>query len=446
MENFKSYQIYIDSGIKWIGLIPKHWKVTKYKRLFNFINGNGFPERFQGKNEGEFPFYKVSDINFRGKMITSAINYVSLDDLKENKWNIVKPNSILTAKIGEALKKNHRKINQKNCLIDNNMMALSLNKGSLDYYYYFLSIVDMDWYSNPGTVPSINMRNLREDNLLIPSLEEQDQIAKFLNIKVSQIDDLIVDKEKLIELLEEKRQAIITEAVTKGLNPNVKMKDSGVDWIGEIPEHWNKNKIKYTSYVKGRIGWQGLRSDEFIDEGPHLVTGTDFINGLINWKTCYHISEERYNEAPAIQLKENDLLITKDGTIGKVAIVKGKPERAILNSGIFVTRPLNASYLTEYMYWLLTSEMFKKYIKYMETGSTIKHLYQETFVNFIFPLPDISEQKRIVEFLNVKVREVDSILQEISFQIEKLKDYRQSLIYEAVTGKIDVRDYKKVLS
>ncbi|MFK5709191.1 restriction endonuclease subunit S [Lysinibacillus boronitolerans] len=435
MENFKSYQIYIDSGIKWIGLIPKHWKVTKYKRLFNFINGNGFPERFQGKNEGEFPFYKVSDINFRGKMITSAINYVSLDDLKENKWNIVKPNSILTAKIGEALKKNHRKINQKNCLIDNNMMALSLNKGSLDYYYYFLSIVDMDWYSNPGTVPSINMRNLREDNLLIPSLEEQDQIAKFLNIKVSQIDDLIVDKEKLIELLEEKRQAIITEAVTKGLNPNVKMKDSGVEWIGEIPEHWEMNKLKYLVY---------LRNEKVVENYTLPYVGLENIESKTgNYSPSLGI-EEQLVEGTSSAFYSGDVLFGKlRPYLAKcfVANFKGKCTTELL-----VMKTKENIILSEYLKFLLLTDIYIQVINSSTYGAKMPRANWDFISNLLIPLPNIKEQMEIIKKVKNEITTIDELREELKMQIEKLKEYRQSLIYEAVTGKIDVREYKKVLS
>jgi type I restriction enzyme S subunit len=210
-------------------------------------------------------------------------------------------------------------------------------------------------------------------------------------------------------------------------------KDSGVEWIGEIPEEWEISKIKFTTYVKGRIGWQGLRADEFIDEGPYLVTGTDFIDGLVNWNTCYHISMERYNEAPSIQLKENDLLITKDGTIGKVAIVKNKPKYAILNSGIFVTRPQNSAYLTEFMYWILNSQIFNRFIEYMSIGSTIVHLYQQTFQNFSFPITDLNEQKAIANFLDQKTAEIDGLIADKGKLIELLQGKRQAIIGEAVT-------------
>lgn len=215
------------------------------------------------------------------------------------------------------------------------------------------------------------------------------------------------------------------------MNRGALYRDTNIHWIGEIPKHWKTTKIKYTTYVKGRIGWQGLKSEEFIEEGPYLVTGTDFLEGEINWDSCYHISEDRYNEAPPIQLKEADLLITKDGTIGKVAIVKDLPYKAILNSGIFVTR--SEKYLVDYMYWILNSPIFDKYIKYFETGSTIKHLYQETFENFSYPLPPKSEQTFIVEYLKDRIGTLDNLIIKKNKIIDLLEKQRQSIITETVT-------------
>ena len=114
------------------------------------------------------------------------------------------------------------------------------------------------------------------------------------------------------------------------------MKDSGIEWIGKIPSDWDVIRLKNTSTLKGRIGWQGLRTDEYIDEGPYLVTGTDFINGVIDWKTCAHVSDARYEMDINIQIREGDLLVTKDGTIGKTAIAKNCPQKAALNSGVFI--------------------------------------------------------------------------------------------------------------
>lgn len=217
------------------------------------------------------------------------------------------------------------------------------------------------------------------------------------------------------------------------------MKDSGIPWIGEIPSDWALSKIKYSSYVKGRIGWQGLKSDEFIDNdtGAFLVTGTDFIDGKVNWDTCYHIGDNRYNEAPDIQLKNNDLLITKDGTIGKIALVLDMPDKAILNSGIFVTRPLGNEYIQWYLYWVLSSPVFERYCSYLGMGSTINHLYQASFEKFVYPLPDIATQKKIINYLNLYCSQIDTAISKEQQIIEKLKEYKKSKITEAVTKGLD---------
>ena len=129
-----------------------------------------------------------------------------------------------------------------------------------------------------------------------------------------------------------------------------KYKDSSVSCLKEIPQHWSFNKLGRICYMKGRIGWQGLKQSEFTDEGPHLITGMNFNNGKINWDEVYHISEDRYEEAPEIHLRENDVLITKDGTIGKLLYVDYLPDRASLNSHLLVLRPLNGEFIPRYLY------------------------------------------------------------------------------------------------
>lgn len=212
-----------------------------------------------------------------------------------------------------------------------------------------------------------------------------------------------------------------------------KYKPSNIEWIGEIPIEWNLSKIKFTSYVKGRVGWHGLRSDEFTDVGALLITGTDFINGKIDWETSHHFSEDRYNEDPYIQLKENDLLITKDGTIGKVALVKNLPYKASLNSGIMLIRPLTNHYITDFMFWMLNSKVFFEYIEHNKTGSTIQHLYQETFEDFSFTAPQINEQKIIVYFLNDRTQKIDTLIEKKQKLIDLLKEERTATINQAVT-------------
>ena len=141
-------------------------------------------------------------------------------------------------------------------------------------------------------------------------------------------------------------------------------KDSGIQWLGEIPSHWGIYKIRYNYYLKGRIGWQGLKSNEFCDVGPYLVTGTDFERGRIVWERCYHISQKRYDEAPEIHVMEGDLLMTKDGTVGKTAYVDSKPPQVSLNSHLLIVRPLYQGKCdNKFLQYVIYSNIFVDFYK-----------------------------------------------------------------------------------
>ncbi|WP_036146045.1 restriction endonuclease subunit S [Maribacter sp. Hel_I_7] len=215
-------------------------------------------------------------------------------------------------------------------------------------------------------------------------------------------------------------------------------KDSGVEWIGEIPASWKLKRIKHTTYVKGRIGWKGLRSDEFLEKSDsYVVTGTDFKNGIVKWNTCYQVPKDRYDEDPFIQLKEDDLLITKDGTIGKIAVVKDMPKIATLNSGVFVTRPKTDDYTSEYLYWVLESDVFKSFYDYNKSGSTIQHLYQNVFNEFKFTCPALEEQRSIINYLDQKTIQIDRLIAKKEQLIQLLEEERTVIINQAVTKGLD---------
>ncbi|WP_051080473.1 restriction endonuclease subunit S [Fusobacterium russii] len=210
-------------------------------------------------------------------------------------------------------------------------------------------------------------------------------------------------------------------------------KDSGIEWIGEIPEIWRINKIKYIANLYGRIGWQGLTSDEYVDEGPYLITGVDFSNGKIDWNNCVHISEYRWEQADKIKIKNGDLLITKDGTVGKVAIVNNLTDKASLNSGVLLIN-LNVKNNKKFLFWVLCSEVFWTWFNYKNSGnSTILHLYQKDFNEFQYCMPSVQEQRQIADFLDEKCERIDRITEKIERQIEILKEYKKSLITETVT-------------
>lgn len=218
------------------------------------------------------------------------------------------------------------------------------------------------------------------------------------------------------------------------------MKNSGIEWIGDIPEYWKVVRIKNVAMLKGRIGWQGLKSTEYQETGAYLITGTDFDNGVINWDTCVHITQERFNEAPEIHIKENDLLITKDGTVGKVALALNCPEQVSLNSGVMLIRNnKELKYKSKFLYYILLSNVFWSWFSSNLNGnSTIIHLYQEQFYNFSFPFPPQIEQQQIADYLDHKCAEIDAVINGKEQVIEKLDEYKKSLIYECVTGKMRV--------
>ena len=171
-------------------------------------------------------------------------------------------------------------------------------------------------------------------------------------------------------------------------------KNSGIEWIGQIPEGWSVIPMKHYFYMKGRIGWQGLKADEFTEDGPYLVTGTDFVNGKVCWERCYHISEERFNEAPEIHVEKGDLLITKDGTVGKLALIDEKPEKVSLNSHLLILRPTKNNVDNHFVYWALQSINFKDYTGLASSGSTMASLSQEKIGEYPLLFPSPSEQLR----------------------------------------------------
>lgn len=216
-----------------------------------------------------------------------------------------------------------------------------------------------------------------------------------------------------------------------------KMKPSGIVWIGDIPESWNTKRVKYVATLKGRIGWQGLTSDEYTDEGPYLITGIDFQNGCIDWSNCVHVSDKRWEEASEIQIKNGDLLITKDGTVGKVAIVSGLESKASLNSGVLLIRT-GKGYDKRFLFWVLQSEEFWTWFRLKNAGnSTIIHLYQGDFAEFCYTFPHLPEQQAIADYLDAQCAKIDSVAADLEKQIDLLQKYKKSLITETVTKGLD---------
>lgn len=441
----KKYDTYKDSGIEWLGEIPEHWEISKLNYISDVYGGATPKSNVDNYWGGNINWITPDDLGkIQGKSIVFSRRTITESGLLSCSASVVPKGSIVLssrAPIG------HIGILEVDACTNQGCKAFVPNEKVQNYflYYYLLSAkTDLQSLGTGSTFLEISTAIIKNYRIALPPYSEQISIVSFLENKTTQIDTLIEKKEHLVEKLTLKRQAIINEAVTKGLNPDVPMKDSGIEWLGEIAESWETKKIKHSCYVKGRIGWKGLKTDDYLDEGyAYLVTGTDFTGQVVDWSRCHYIDKERYDEDPYIQLKNGDVLLTKDGTIGKVTLVDNLNKPASLNSGIFLIRSLINELDTHFLYWVLNSNIFKVYIDLTSTGATIKHLYQNVFVEFEYALPPLKEQLKIEEFLFHINKEFEDTIEKINTSIDKLKLYRQSLISEAVTGKIDLRDWKQ---
>ena len=214
-------------------------------------------------------------------------------------------------------------------------------------------------------------------------------------------------------------------------------KDSGIEWLHNVPSHWRIEKLKFNSYIKGRIGWQNLRADEFVDNGPYLITGMHFENSSVNRDVCYHITEERYELAAEIHIREGDVIVTKDGSIGKVAHIVDLPGKASLNSHLLLIRPTNKQYCPRYLYYFLGSSAFREYILISQSGTTFFGITQEAVVNFPILLPSLPEQNCIAAFLDRETAKIDALVAKKERLIALLQEKRAAVITCTVTKGLD---------
>ncbi len=203
------------------------------------------------------------------------------------------------------------------------------------------------------------------------------------------------------------------------------------DIMVNYPKDWKELNLGKSSILKARIGWQGLTTAEYLDNGEYfLITGTDFKNGFIDWDNCVFVEKERYDQDKYIQIVEDDVLVTKDGTIGKVALVKDVPKPTTLNSGVFVIRPVGNSYYPQYFYHILMSEHFRDFLGKLSAGSTISHLYQKDFIHYNFPAPPtMEEQKSIATALT----DLDELITGLEKLISKKKDIKRGAMQQLLT-------------
>ncbi|WP_286680619.1 restriction endonuclease subunit S [Tepidanaerobacter sp. EBM-49] len=430
MSNFKRYDKYKDSGIEWIGEIPEEWEVIPLKRIFKIINGGTPNSSEESYWNGEIVWITPNDLSELTEIyIRDSERKITEDGINNCSAKIVPKDSIIIstrAPIGYIAIAGVNLCTNQGC-----KSLIPVSEINSKFFYYF--ILSINFYLNVlgqgTTFMELSNSNLSMVELLKPPIDEQISIANFLDQKTAEIDDLITDKEKLIELLQEKRQAVITEAVTKGLNPNVKMKDSGIEWIGDIPEGWEITKLKYICSIT--MG-QSPKSEEYSREEG----GLPFLQGNAEFTELYP-HPKIYCDTANKRSKVNDILLSVRAPVGKMNI-----SNRVYGIGRGLCAITAQKVHLKYLWYSMNVSLEELSIN--SQGSTFEAVTVADVNNLSAIVPPTDEQISIANFLDQKTAEIDSLVSEIQEQIQKLREYRQALIFEAVTGKIDVRDYAAV--
>nr|WP_314099463.1 restriction endonuclease subunit S [Acinetobacter lwoffii] len=424
-----------------LGFIPEDWQIYKLSEIIKSIQlGGNYPNSL---NEKGFPLIKMGNLN-RGSINLDKIEFIQGEYNQRDKLNYgdllfnTRNTPELVGKV--AIWRNELPI----AYFNSNIMRIKFrgelvsNNFYINYAMNTKKFIDTLSLIATGTtsVAAIYTRDLLNLSLVLPPCTEQEKIATAL----SDTDALISELEKLIE----KKQAIKTATMQQLLTgktrlPEFTLREDGTpkayknSELGQIPEDWIALSIGSDTSLKARIGWQALTTAEYLKEGNYLlVTGTDFNGGLVNWNSCCYVSEWRYKQDKNIQLQKHDVLVTKDGTIGKVGFIENLPLPATLNSGVFVVRPKLTKCLPRFLFYILTSSYFNDFVKLITAGSTIVHLYQKDFVNFKFYVPhNIEEQSAIANIL----ADLDTELAKLNLKLDKLKNIKQGMMQELLTGK-----------
>jgi len=436
-----------DSGIEWIGEIPESWDVSKLLYFLRSSISDGPHETPEVLNEG-VPFISVDSLNDSEKIDFSVVKkFISEEQYLEyqKKANLEEGDVLFTkaATIGKtAIVGNEKFMVWSPIAIIKPEAKKLVNK----YLYYLLNckelINDVILSGSYNTQINVGMREIENARIPVVSVDEQSRISNYLDQKCAEIDAIISAKEKTNELLKERRQSIIYEAVTKGLDPTVPMKDSGIEWIGEIPESWSVWRLKHLlCQEKGAIKAGPFGSSITANDmqggdvkvfTQRTVLDNDFLSG------DEYISFDKYKDLKGFSVKTGDILITTRGTIGKTAIVP-KNSFGILHPCL-IKMSIDSDKINKSLLCRIFNEtnIFEEQLRLASNATTIDVIYTQNLLNIFVPLAPLHEQDRICKYLNEKCESLDYLISSNDSTIKKLKEYRQSVIYEAVTGKIEI--------
>ena len=425
-----------DSGIEWIGEIPEGWEVHRIKNHFLIISGSGFKPELQGQSTGDFPVCKASDISSSGHYLHTSANYITSDIVKSQHFSIIPKGSILFAKIGEAMRKNNRSLCSLDCCVDNNCQGLVPKNISSEFSYYLFTCIDMTWFDNAGTIPCINNQKLYDCRIPFPSYGEQTLIANHLNIQCAKINEMLFRIRSSIEEYKKLKQAVITQAVTKGVRGEREMKDSGNPWFGQIPTDWKLSRVGlHFSIILGKMLCNAPLNDTYTLE-PYYCAADVHFDGVADGERkkmwFSPIEKDLY------RVSVGDLLVVEGGAgAGGSAIVENQDSDTYIQNSIMIVRSKgNAD--NRYLRYLLEFLVKQGYIDIVCNKATIPHFTKDKLSCVPFCPCPTGEQKEIADYLDAKCAEIDKLLAKKEQLVKELESYKKSLIYEVVTGKREV--------
>lgn len=425
-----------DSGVEWIGDIPQEWILKKIKNATEYISSGTTPTSNNiDYYDGNIYWIQSGDIYGKSVVEDTAVKVTELALTIPSLTLYIAPYIVMAmygGSIGNiAISLIDACTNQACCCVKNDQ------KNDLHFLYYWLDMCKdvFLFQAEGGGQPNISQTKIKNQYYVQPPLSEQEKIAFYLDRKCSEIDALVTDIQNEIETLGEYKRSVITEAVTKGLNPDVEMKDSGVEWVGDIPKHWTVTKLKYLLKYPLQYGANetGVEFNEIL---PRYIRITDI--------SCDNKLKEDgklslpLESAKQYMLNDNDILFARSGaTVGKTFIYKSIYGIAAF-AGYLIRASIKNTASPMYVYYYTLGSHYELWKEKVFTQATIQNIGADKYSNLPISIPKLSEQNMIVDFLDHKCSEIDSIIKEKQQQLETLTEYKKSLIYEYVTGKKEV--------
>lgn len=448
------YPKYKDSGAAWLGEVPEHWTVKRFKWLIERNDGGVWGEEPDG--EGDTIVLRSTEQTVDGRWKLDEPASRKLTESEKLSAILSVGDLLVTKSSGSSLHIGKttlvdEQIASLTCCYSNFMQRIRLTKGVLPKLAWYvmnndLVRVQFDLLSNSTTgLANLNGAMISEILLPVATPDEQTAIAAFLDRETGKIDALIAEQEKLLALLAEKRQATISHAVTKGLNPDAPMKDSGVEWLGEVPEHWEVMRLKQvTASIKAGPFGSALTKDMYSTSGYRVYGQEQVIPGDFNIGD-YYIAQEKFDELSQYEVAPSDILISCVGTFGKIAIVPVGVASGIINPRLMRLR-VNQTVSADFLAQVLRSEVAFEQFALLSRGGTMDVINIGTLSGIVLTVPPRVEQNNVLAFIQSETARLDALTTEASRAIELLKERRTALISAAVTGKIDVRGVSSTVS